>query len=137
MNIKDQIEKMFKDIPTSTEKNSMMDEIMLNLTDKVNDLIEEGMAEEEAIIKTLDEFGDIDEIKDVLMEQEFTRRYRRSRSKKALEFSILGSVLIISSLLFFDFYYFPNIVFSIIPSIMVLWWPITMFYVWRRAKDVK
>ena len=100
MKLRDHVENLFKEIPRSNRKSSIMDEIMENLTDKVNDLIESGMEESDAIILALDEFGEIDEIKDVLMEQEFTRHYKSSIAKKRFEYSILGSILIVSSVLF-------------------------------------
>ncbi len=137
MDLRKQVEKMFKEIPKGTVKKSLMDEILENLTDKVNDLVEEGMEESEAIKIALDEFGDIDEIKDVIVEQEFTRHYKRSVAKKKFEFSILGSILIIATINVFDYLYLKNFNVMIIPSILVLWWPITMFYVWRRTKYIK
>jgi len=137
MTLKEQIEKMFKDVPKSKSKKSIMDEIMENLTDKVDDLVLNGMEENHAINLALEEFGDISELKDVIVEQEFTRHYKSSIAKKKLEFSCLGSLLIISSINVLDWLYLPSNIYMLVPSILVLWWPITMFYVWRRSKYIK
>ena len=61
--IKDYVEGLFGDIPDSTEKENIKQEIILNLEEKVQDLTEAGKAEEDAINKAIVDFGDIDEIK--------------------------------------------------------------------------
>jgi len=137
MDLRKQVENMFKDVPKGSTKKSLMDEILENLTDKVNDFVQDGMQEDEAIKIALDEFGDIDEIKDLIVEQEFTRHYKSKLAKKGFEFSVLGSLLIISSLMAIDYLYLKDMSIMVIPSILVLWWPITMFYVWRRSKYIK
>ena len=107
--IKDYVEGLFKDIPESAEKESIKQEIILNLEEKVQDLTESGKAEEDAVNKAIVDFGDIEEIKKDLMKasggvKEPPRR--KTNHVNNLWFSIWSSALIIGLVVFINYYYF-------------------------------
>ena len=128
--IKDYLEELFGDIPDSTEKENIKQEIMQNLEEKVQDLIQEGKTEEDAINKSIVEFGDIHEIRNNLMHAAQPKAAKKdvSRYRNNLWFSICGSVLIIGLFLFINFYYTPDIIWFVYPTFAILWWPLgTLF----------
>ena len=50
--------ELFKDVPESEQKATIIQEVLQNLEEKVWDLMEQGKAEEDAINKAIVEFGD-------------------------------------------------------------------------------
>lgn len=142
--IKEYVEKLFRNIPDNENSRNMKQEIIQNLQEKVMDLIEGGKSEEDAINKTIVEFGDIDEIRgefeyDIKPEAVSEKKKAESKYKKvtnAFLFSIFGFLIIMSLILFINFYYTPRVIWFVYPLFGVIWWPLSMFFVWlnRRSK---
>ena len=57
---------MFADIDNCDEKKEILEEIIMNLEEKVADLKAEGKSEEDAVNKAIVDFGDMDEIKKII-----------------------------------------------------------------------
>ncbi len=135
--IKDYVQGLFKDIPESQEKEDIKQEIILNLEEKVQDLVDSGKAEEDAINKAIVDFGDIDEIKADLLKAggiRFGKSNRKTNYLNNLLFSVWGSVLIIGLVAFVNFYFSPNIIWFVFPTFAVLWWPLAMFFTWLNHR---
>lgn len=130
--IKEHVEELFWDIPDSERKEVVKQEIIQNLEEKMFDLMAQGKAQEDAINKTIVEFGDIEEIKKELGVPK--PREASYKAKLNLGFSIWGSLLIIALCVFANFYYSPNTIWFVYPTFVVLWWPLSMFYYWLRTK---
>jgi hypothetical protein len=130
--LKQHVDALFKNIPDSEEKETIKQEILENLEEKVQDLMGQGKEEEDAINKAIIEFGDIDEIKQELLQK--TIPVKKNMSKINLGFSIWGSLLIISLFVFANFYYTPDEIWFVYPTFVVLWWPLSMFFYWLRTK---
>ena len=135
--IKDYVEGLFKDIPDSIEKESVKTEIILNLEEKVQDLMDSGKSEEDAINKSIVEFGDISEIK-----RELAGSASPSPKKKEskvnytnnLWFSIWGAALIIGFLFFINYTTSWGHPWFVYPTFGVLWWPLAMFFTWLNHR---
>ena len=128
--IKDYLEELFGDIPDSVEKESIKQEIMQNLEEKVQDLMKGGKTEEDAINKSIVDFGDMREIRSNLIRAAQPKSAKKDvlRYKNNLWFSICGSALLIGLFLFINFYYTPNIIWFVYPTFAILWWPLgTLF----------
>ena len=67
MKIRQHVEEMFRGIPDSDEKQSLLNEMIADAEEKAADLMAEGKAEEDAVNKALVELGDLSEIKLSLM----------------------------------------------------------------------
>ena len=135
--IKDYVEGLFEDIPESPEKESIKQEIILNLDEKVQDLIEAGKDEEDAVNKAIIDFGDIDEIKKDLLKNsgmQTEAKKKQTNYVNNLWFSIWGSILIIGLVLFINFYYTRDTIWFVYPTFAVLWWPLSMFFVWMNHR---
>ncbi|WP_257351093.1 permease prefix domain 1-containing protein [Pseudalkalibacillus decolorationis] len=127
--IKNHVDELFKKIPDSEQKELIKQEILENLEEKVADLMAQGKKEEDAINRTIVEFGDIEEIEKELGVSQPTKK---NMTKFDLGFSILGSALIISLFVFINFYYTPKTIWFVYPTFAVLWWPLSMYYRWLR-----
>ncbi|MCH5583973.1 permease prefix domain 1-containing protein [Shimazuella sp. AN120528] len=130
--LKQHVERLFKDVPESDEKKTIIHEIVENLEEKVQDLMADGKAEEDAINKVIVEFGDVQEIKQELMQK--TLSPKKNMSKVNLGFSIWGSLLIIALFVFANFYYTPHEIWFVYPTFVVLWWPLSMLFIWMRSR---
>lgn len=101
------------------------------------DLVAQGKEEEDAVNKAIVEFGNIDEIKSELGVYNVNRDgdgKRIERAKIDLNFSIWGSILIIALMVFINLYYSPSTIWFVYPTFAILWWPLSMFYRWRKLK---
>ncbi len=137
MTIKDYVEGLFDGIPESPEKESIKQEIILNLDEKVQDLIDAGKEEEDAINKAIIDFGDIDEIKKDLLKSSGMQNEAKKKQTNYVNnllFSVWGSALIIGLVLFINFYYTPDSIWFVYPTFAVLWWPLSMFFVWMNHR---
>ncbi len=129
--IKNHIDELFKDIPRNNETEMVKQEIIENLEEKVFYLIDQGNEQEDAINKAIVEFGDIEDLKQELGVKEPAKK---NMAKLNLEFSIWGSGLIIAFFIFINLYYTPHIIWAIYPIFAILWWPLSMYFVWSRKK---
>lgn len=132
--IQEHVDALFREIPDSERKESLKREIVENLQEKVNDLMAQGKAEEDAMNRAIVEFGDISDIRDELRTQR-QMPIKRSNAGLQLGYSIVGSLLIIALVLFINLYITPGFLWSIFPIFGVLWWPLTMFFRWIRFKQ--
>lgn len=122
--------RLFKEIPESERKAQLTHDIIQDLEEKVTDLVASGKAEEDAVNKAIIEFGDIDDLK-----AEFGPvATERTNHGLGLAYSIIGSILIILLVVFINFYYSPTVIWCVYPIFAVLWWPLTMLFVYLRKR---
>lgn len=127
------INKLFRDIPDSRSKKEMLQEINENLLEKVNDLIEQGMTEDEAVHKAIEDFGDIDDIRKELMG---SAELQKSKNLGlSLAFSVWGSIIIAGLFMFINFYYSPNHIWFVYPVFAIAWWPMSILFHWLHKKS--
>jgi len=134
--INDYVAGLFADLKDSPEKESIVQELVMNLEEKVQDLMEQGKAEEDAVNKALVDLGDVSEIKSSLVSvgQE-TRNKKQINYANRMWFSIWASVLIIGLVLFMNFYYSPHRIWFVYPAFAVLWWPLGAVFSWLNHKN--
>lgn len=133
-NIEQYVDGLFDELPDSERKTQLRNEIVQNLTEKVNDLMAEGKAEEDAVNKAIVDFGDISDIKGELMAQQ-PNPGKRKNPGLALGFSLWGSALIVALFIFINLYCTPNVIWCVYPIFAVLWWPLAMFYRWLGKRQ--
>ena len=133
--LRNHVDELFKDIPESPQKNTLMQEVLENLEEKVFDLMAQGKAEEDAINKAIVEFGNIDDLTKELDFIQPPKQKNKRMTKLYLEYSIWGSILIIALFVFINFYYAPNVMWFVYPTFAVLWWPLIMYFRWMKVKQ--
>ncbi len=133
--IKDFVEGMFKSKKTRQEVQETIDVLIQMLTEKAEDLQEQGMTESEAIDKTIAEFGDADDFYHPHMEREKKRHIRKKtvkHYKNDLLFASLSTLLIIAMMAFINIalnhYFEVWLLWFIIPSLGILFWPLSLLY---------
>ena len=63
-NIKKFVSKLLKDFFNEQDKKELIEILTTSLEEKVDDLIEQGASREDAIEKTINEFGDTSDVLD-------------------------------------------------------------------------
>jgi hypothetical protein len=124
------VSSVFKTIPDSERKTQLTREIIQDMQEMVSDFMADGKSEEDAVNKAIVEFGEIDDLKVELSPPEV----RRNRYGLNLAYSIAGSILIILLVIFINFYYSPSVVWCVYPIFGVLWWPLTVLFVYLRKR---
>jgi hypothetical protein len=130
--IESHITQLFAGIPESSRKEELKLEITQNLNEKVADLVSAGKTREEAVKKAIDDFGDIEDLKEEL--ESSAKLTKGKRLGLSLAFSIWGSALITALMLFVNFYYTPGNIWFVYPVFAVIWWPMALFFQWYRNK---
>ncbi|WP_449620961.1 permease prefix domain 1-containing protein [Robertmurraya sp. Marseille-Q9965] len=126
------VNELFKGVPESEKKEKIIQEVLQNLEEKVMDLMEQGKSEEDAVNKAIVDFGDIEDLKEELVELQPVDR--KDMTKINLAYSIWGSILIIALFVFINFYYTPHIIWFVYPTFVVLWWPLTLYFRWLKRR---
>ncbi len=123
------VKHTFKDVPIEG-KAEIIESVILSLTEKVEDLMESGMSKQAAIDKTVLEFGTAEDFFDITEKKikKAKRRKTLNHYKNDLLFSVVGSIITISILVYINLYFFPSTLWVVIPSIAILWWPLAILY---------
>jgi hypothetical protein len=111
---------------------SLKIEIIQNLSEKVADLTAKGMSKEDAVSKAAEDFGDINDLREELADS--ARAGKTQKLGLSLAFSIWGAILITALVMFINFYYTPATIWFVYPLFAVIWWPISLFFLWLRNK---
>ena len=136
------VQRLFKEHHLDKKNPESMLKLTEMLEEKVEDLIESGLSEEDAIHKTIIEFGELEDYYAPLMKKEH-KRYKRQKTinhyKNDLLFSTLSTIIIIAILITIniqirltyieDFGYW-----FIIPSLGILFWPLSLLYKFLNKK---
>jgi hypothetical protein len=129
--IEEHVYKAFREIPDSARKTQLTQDIIQDMQEMVADLVAGGKAEEDAVNKAIIEFGDISDLKAELAPASKTL----NRHGLGLAYSVVGSLLIILLVVFVNFYYTPGIIWCVYPIFAVLWWPLTMLFIYLRKRQ--
>src|SRR5690349_21201369 len=104
--IQHHVDRLFRDLPETEEIIQVKEEIILDLQEKAQDLIIQGKTEEDAINKTIVDFGDIDEIKAELQQTPVQSSHtKKKHTRLNLWFSVWGSGLFIALMWFMNVEY--------------------------------
>lgn len=130
------VKNTFKDIPKET-REGIIESVTTSLLEKVEDLIEKGLTEDEAVNKTVLEFGSVEDyFEEAEKKQKWEKRLKSIKHyRNDLLFSIIGAVIIIGMLIFSNLYYSPNVIWFVIPMLAVLWWPAAVLYNYLNKRE--
>lgn len=136
MQIRDYVEEMFHNVPESSEKRELLEEMIADAEEKVSDLMAAGKAEEDAVNKALVELGDLSEIKLSLLGVPSKPGISKlNRRRNNLLYAIAGSLLVIALMLFINFYYSPGVIWFVYPTFAILWWPLSVLLHYMNHKE--
>jgi len=131
------VKHTFKNAPKD-QRDEIIEQVTLILTEKVEDLREKGLTLDEAVDKTVLEFGNADDYFKVTGKpmQNLIKRIKTIRHyRNDLLFSIFGAVIIIGMLIFTNLYYTRDLIWFVLPALAVLWWPLAVLYRFLNKKE--
>ncbi len=123
------IKHTFKDIPKEG-KSEIIKTVTESLIEKVEDLMEKGLSEQESIDKAVIEFGTIEDFFDNTAKEEKKKKRIKTLNhyRNDLLFSVVGSIIIVSIILFINLNYAPTTLWFVIPSVAIIFWPLSILY---------
>ena len=130
------VKNTFKDVP-KTERDAIVDKVTQILIEKVEDLQDSGLTLDEAVDKTVLEFGSAEDYfkhnhpgRPLFKRIKTIRHYRND-----FLFSLLGALIIIGMLVFTNLYYTRDLIWFVLPALAVLWWPLAVLYRLLNKKE--
>ncbi len=127
--IKNFVKHTFKNVDKE-KREEIIQLVTESLIEKVEDLIESGLSEKEAIDKAVIEFGTAEDYFNQSIK--FAKKEKRQKTLRHygndLLFSVVGSAIVIGIITYVDFRYTPSKLWSVIPAIAILFWPLTILY---------
>jgi len=126
--IRNFVKNTFKNLPKE-QRDEIVNTVTQSLVEKIEDLMESGLSLEEAIDKTVVEFGTAEDYFDhEKKEQRFKRFKTLAHYRNDLYFSLFGCLIIVGILIFVNLYFTGDPLWFVIPSIAILWWPLVIGY---------
>ncbi|MFH1512912.1 MAG: permease prefix domain 1-containing protein [Bacillota bacterium] len=135
MEIRQHVEEMFRGVPETDEKRSLLNEMILDAEEKAAELMAAGKSEEDAANKALVELGDLSEIKLSLMGVSPKGSVSLRKTRNNLLYAVCGSLLVIALMLFINFYYSPGTIWFVYPTFGILWWPLSVLLHYLNRKE--
>lgn len=131
------VKNTFKNYPKE-DREQLIKSITEMLTEKVEDLMEKGLSEQDAIDKAVMEFGTLEDYED--KPRKVARRLKARKTIKQYKydifFSVGGSLIIIGMLIFVDLQYTTSkVIWFVLPALAVLWWPLATIYRYLLKKE--
>ncbi len=134
--IKTFVSNLLKDFLNDDDKKELIEILTTSLEEKVDDLVEEGTPLDEAIDRSIKEFGDASDVLEAFPEINKKNSLIKKR-KNQLLYSIWGYIIIVGLTIFinFTFYeFFDKILWFVIVIIALLFWPLSMLYRYLLVK---
>lgn len=129
--IKQFVSNLLKDYFTEDDKRELIQLLTTSLEEKVEDLVEQGTPVDQAIERSIQEFGSANDVLDAFPDKDKKRRLTIARRKSQWMFSIFGYLAVVGLALFFNLTFLPffgNIFWFIVVAIGTLFWPGAMAY---------
>lgn len=124
--IKQFVSKLLKDYFSEDDKRELIQLLTTSLQEKVEDLVEQGTPVDQAIERSIQEFGNATDVLDAFPDKEKKRRLTIAKRKSQWLFSIFGYLAVVGLALFFNLTFlsfFGNILWFIVVAIGTLFWP--------------
>lgn len=127
------VKNTFKDLPKRQGRDEIVLLVTETLLEKVEDLVESGMDQQEAIDKSVLEFGSVEDYLERIEKEEKTDKRRKTLAhyRNDVLFSLVSTVLIVGVLAYINLYWldrFSGILWFIVPAIALLFWPLSVLY---------
>lgn len=129
------VKHTFKHVKIENKKD-IIEQVTQSLTEKVEDLVENGLTLDEAIDQTVVEFGSVEDFLDDSDERPIFKRLKTlGHYRNDVYFSALGALIIIGMLIFTNLQFTKDIIWFVLPALAVLWWPLAVLYHFLNKKE--
>lgn len=134
-NIKKFVSNLLKGLFNDEDKKELIEILTTSLEEKVDDLVEQGETREEAIEKSITEFGDAEDVFKAFPEASKLKENVVHKRRNQLIFATLAYLIVTGLTAFINLYYlFPNSLWFIFVAIALLFWPLVMLYNYLSAR---
>ena len=130
--IKNFVKNTFKNYPKE-QRDQLIESITEMLTEKVEDLVENGYSLDDAIDKTVLEFGNIEDYEEPKGQRRRFKIKNLAHYRNDVMFSIVAILIIIGILAYVN-YISTDIMWFVIPSLALLFWPLSTIYRYLNRK---
>lgn len=130
--IKNFVKNTFKNYPKE-QRDELIESITEMLVEKVEDLVEHGYSLDDAIDKTVLEFGNVEDYEVVSPTKKRFKMKKLAHYKNDVMFSIVSIIIIIGMLAYVN-YISTDIMWFVIPSLALLFWPLSTIYRYLNRK---
>lgn len=130
--IKKFVSKLLKDYFNDTDKKELIEILTTSLEEKVEDLVEQGTPVDEAIDRSIKEFGSTEDVLDAFSDQTSQLKSQMIKKRKSqFSFSIIAYLIIVGLVVFLNLTFlsfFKDFLWFVIVAIALLFWPTIMAY---------
>lgn len=133
-NIKKFVSNLLKGMLNDEDKKELIEILTTSLEEKVDDLVESGTSREEAIEKSIKEFGDAEDVLQAFPKTEKIKEQQVKKRKNQLIFSSLSYVIITGLSAYINLTFLPGTLWFIFIAIGLLFWPLVMLYLFLDAR---
>ena len=133
-NIKRFVTRLLKGLLNEDDKKELIEILTTSLEEKVDDLVEEGKTREEAIERSIQEFGNADDVLEAFPEFERTKKDRIKKGRNKLLFSTCSYLIITGLVVFINLEFLPGKLWFIFVAIGLLFWPLVMLYLYLSVR---
>lgn len=128
-NIKKFVSRLLKDLFNEEDKKELIEILTTSLEEKVDDLVEQGTSREEAIEKSIAEFGDAEDVLEAFPEMKRSGKENLVKKRRnQLIFSTCSYLIIVALTIYINLYYIPEVLWLYFVVLGTLFWPLTMLY---------
>ena len=129
------VKNTFKHV-TIENKKEIIEQVTESLTEKVEDLVDNGLTLDEAIDQAVLEFGSVEDYLDTSDERPIIKRLKTlGHYRNDVIFSAVGALIIIGMLIFTNLQFTQDIIWFVLPALAVLWWPLAVLYHFLNKKE--
>ena len=134
-NIKKFVSRLLKDFFNDQDKKELIEILTTSLEEKVDDLIEQGSSREEAIEKTINEFGDTNDVLDAFPESENRNIGIVKKRRNQLIFATLAYLIVTGLATYVNLeWLITSTHWFVFVAIGLLFWPLVMLYQYLSAR---
>ncbi len=132
--IKRFVTNLLKGFFNDEDKKELIEVMTTSIEEKVDDLVEQGLTEEEAIETSLSELGTTEDVLQAFPEAEKLKENVVKKRKNQVFFATASYLIIAGLAIYINLTYVPSVVWFWFVVIGVLFWPLTMLYLYLEAR---
>ncbi len=133
-NIKKFVTRLLKDLFNEQDKKELIDILTTSLEEKVDDLVEQGSTREEAIEKSIAEFGNAEDVLEAFPEMKHNQKNPVKKRRNQVLFASCSYLIIAALAIYINLQFVPNVTWFWFVVIGTLFWPLTMLYLYINAR---
>jgi len=133
-NIKKFVTRLLKGMLNEEDKKELIEILTTSLEEKIDDLVEEGKTREEAIEKSIEEFGGAEDVLGAFPDFERKKENIIRKRRNQVIFSTCSYFIITGLVVFINLEFLPGKLWFIFIAIGLLFWPLIMLYLFLSVR---